>query len=89
MPNTAQLYQNLKQNKMQGKESDKKDLKLSALLTLCILFALIAAGLMGCGKEVDVPFKKPILSLTIDPMLPKDANGYFHYKLWNRTLKWM
>jgi hypothetical protein len=39
---------------MQGKESDKKDLKLSALLTLCILFALMAAGLMGCSKDVDI-----------------------------------
>jgi hypothetical protein len=36
---------------MQGKESDKKDLKLSALLALCILFALMAAGLMGCSKS--------------------------------------
>jgi hypothetical protein len=42
---------NEKRNKMQGKESDKKDLKLSVLLALCILFALMAAGLMGCSKE--------------------------------------
>jgi len=36
---------------MQGKESDKRDVQLSALLALCILFALIAAGLVSCGVK--------------------------------------
>lgn len=35
---------------MQGPESDKRDLQLSAFLALCILFALIAAGLIGCTQ---------------------------------------
>jgi hypothetical protein len=36
---------------MQGKGSDKNDMKLSVLLALCILFALIAAGLISCGEK--------------------------------------
>jgi len=36
---------------MQGKESDKRDVQISALLALCVLFALIAAGLVSCGVK--------------------------------------
>jgi len=36
---------------MQGKESDKRDIKISVLLALCILFALIAAGLVSCSVK--------------------------------------
>jgi hypothetical protein len=74
---------NEKRNKMQGKESDKKDLKLSALLALCILFALMAAGLMGCNKETPNIVHKPVLSLSIDVLLPTDSNGYSYYELYN------
>ena len=70
---------------MQGPGTEKQA-RISFILVLCIFALLLATTFVGCTKEVDVPFKKPILSLTIDPMLPKDANGYFHYKLWNRTL---
>lgn len=44
---------------MQGKESDKKDIKLSVLLALCILFALIAAGLVSCSEKPK--HKQPVL----------------------------
>jgi len=75
---------NEKRNKMQGKESDKKDLKLSALLALCMLFALIAAGLMGCSKEVEVPIRIPKLNLTLDTNLPIDSNGYPYFVLYDK-----
>jgi len=67
---------NAKRNKMQGKESDKKDLKLSALLALCILFALMAAGLMGCSKD-------GFIEMSIDSKLPKDQNGYSVFQLYS------
>jgi hypothetical protein len=73
---------NEKRNKMQGKESDKKDLKLSALLALCILFALIAAGLMGCNKDGFLQPKRDI-EMTIDSKLPKDQNGYSVFSLYS------
>jgi hypothetical protein len=76
------ILNNLKQNKMQGKESDKKDLKLSALLALCILFALIAAGLMGCSKEGFLQPNRNI-EMSIDTRLPKDSNGYSVFKLYS------
>ena len=67
---------------MQGKESDKKDLKLSALLALCILFALIAAGLISCSKE---GFLQPTrnIEMSIDSKLPKDQNGYSVFNLYS------
>jgi len=67
---------------MQGKESDKKDLKLSALLALCILFALIAAGLMSCSKEGFLQPNRNI-EMSIDTRLPKDSNGYSVFKLYS------
>ncbi len=73
---------NEKRNKMQGKESDKKDLKLSALLALCILFALIAAGLMGCNKDGFLQPKRDI-EMSIDSKLPKDQNGYSVFSLYS------
>jgi len=76
------ILDKLKQNKMQGKESDKKDLKLSALLALCILFALIAAGLISCSKE---GFLQPTrnIEMSIDSKLPKDQNGYSVFNLYS------
>jgi len=73
---------NEKRNKMQGKESDKKDLKLSALLALCILFALMAAGLMGCSKEGFLQPNRNI-EMSIDSKLPKDQNGYSVFSLYS------
>jgi len=73
---------NEKRNKMQGKESDKKDLKLSALLALCILFALMAAGLMGCTKDGFLQPKRDI-EMSIDSKLPKDQNGYSVFSLYS------
>jgi len=73
---------NEERNKMQGKESDKKDLKLSALLALCILFALLAAGLMGCSKEGFLQPNKNI-EMSIDSKLPKDQNGYSVFSLYS------
>jgi hypothetical protein len=73
---------NAKRNKMQGKESDKKDLKLSALLALCILFALMAAGLMGCSKEGFLQPNRNI-EMSIDSKLPKDQNGYSVFSLYS------
>ena len=67
---------------MQGKESDKKDLKLSALLALCILFALMAAGLMGCSKEGFLQPNRNI-EMSIDSKLPKDQNGYSVFSLYS------
>ncbi len=67
---------------MQGKESDKKDLKLSALLALCILFALMAAGLMSCSKEGFLQPNRNI-EMSIDTRLPKDSNGYSYFKLYS------
>jgi len=67
---------------MQGKGSDKNDMKLSVLLALCILFALMAAGLMGCSKE---GFLQPDrnIEMSIDSKLPKDSNGYSVFKLYS------
>jgi hypothetical protein len=67
---------------MQGKESDKKDLKLSALLALCILFALMAAGLMSCSKEGFLQPNRNI-EMSIDTRLPKDSNGYSVFNLYS------
>ena len=67
---------------MQGKESDKKDLKLSALLALCILFALMAVGLMGCSKEGFLQPNRNI-EMSIDSKLPKDQNGYSVFSLYS------
>ena len=44
---------------MQGKESDKRDVQISALLALCVLFAFIAAGLVSCS--VKPTHKQPVL----------------------------
>lgn len=50
-----------------------------------ILFGLLIV-LSGCGKEVITPdLPKPKLSLSIDPLLPKDSNGYYHFVLYNRV----
>ena len=73
---------NEKRNKMQGKESDKKDLKLSALLALCILFALMAAGLISCSKEGFLQPNRNI-EMSIDSKLPKDQNGYSVFSLYS------
>jgi len=67
---------------MQGKESDKKDLKLSALLALCILFALMAAGLISCSKEGFLQPNRNI-EMSIDSKLPKDQNGYSVFSLYS------
>jgi hypothetical protein len=56
---------------MQGKESDKKDIKLSVLLALCILFALIAAGLVSCGNN---QWEKE------EREYAKKRDSYFQYK---------
>jgi hypothetical protein len=50
-----------------------------------LLFGLLIL-LTSCSKEIvtpDVP--KPKLSLSIDPLLPIDSNGYYHFKLFNRN----
>ena len=50
-----------------------------------LLFGLVIL-LSACGKEVitpDVP--KPKLSLSLDPLLPIDSNGYYHFVLYNRV----
>ena len=50
-----------------------------------LLFGLVIL-LSACSKEVitpDVP--KPKLSLSLDPLLPIDSNGYYHFVLYNRT----
>lgn len=48
---------------------------------LCLVILLT-----GCTKEIitsNIP--KPKLSLLIDPLLPVDSNGYYHFKLYNRA----
>ena len=55
---------------MQGHESDKRDVKISALLALCILFALIAAGLISCGEQWNKEEKE----------YSKKRDSYFKYK---------
>ena len=50
-----------------------------------ILFGLLIV-LSSCSKDIitpDVP--KPKLSLSIDPLLPIDSNGYYHFVLFNRN----
>jgi hypothetical protein len=50
-----------------------------------LLFGLIIL-LSACSKEVTTPeIPKPKLSLSIDPLLPKDSNGYYHFLLYNRV----
>jgi len=42
--------------------------------------------LPSCSKEVTTPdIPKPKLSLSLDPLLPIDSNGYYHFVLYNRT----
>lgn len=42
--------------------------------------------LSACSKEIITPeIPKPKLSLSIDPLLPIDSNGYYHFKLFNRN----
>ena len=50
-----------------------------------LLFGLVIL-LSACGKEVTTPdIPKPKLSLSLDPLLPIDTNGYYHFVLYNRT----
>jgi len=75
----------LKQNKMQGKGTEKQA-RISFILFLCILALLLITGLTGCSKEITTPdIPKPKLSLSLDPILPIDKNGYYHFLLYNRT----
>ena len=42
--------------------------------------------LSACSKEVTTPdTPKPKLSLSLDPLLPIDSNGYYHFVLYNRV----
>ena len=53
-----------------------------ALLGILFLMFLLPS----CSKEVTTPdVPKPKLSLSLDPLLPKDSNGYYHFVLYNRT----
>ena len=50
-----------------------------------VLFGLVIL-LSACSKEVTTPdIPKPKLSLSIDPLLPKDSNGYYHFVLYNTS----
>lgn len=70
---------------MQGKGTEKQA-RISFILILCILALLLSTVFVGCSKEVTTPdVPKPKLSLSIDPLLPIDSNGYYHFKLFNRS----
>lgn len=50
-----------------------------------VLFGLIIL-ISACKKEtIETELPKPKLFLKIDPLLPIDSNGYYHFKLYNRT----
>jgi hypothetical protein len=66
---------------MQGKGTEKQA-RISFILFLCILALLMIAGLTGCKKETSDVVHKPVLSLSIDALLP-DSNGYAYYELYN------
>jgi len=76
------ILDKLKQNKMQGKGTEKQA-RISFILFLCILTLLLATAFVGCSKEIPNVVHKPVLSLSIDVLLPTDSNGYAYYKLYN------
>jgi len=54
---------------------------MKKLLLISLIFFLTS-----CDKEIITPdIPKPKLSLSIDPLLPIDSNGYYHFKLFNRN----
>ena len=73
---------NEKRNKMQGKGTEKQA-RISFILFLCILALLLATAFVGCSKQTPNIVHKPVLSLSIDVLLPTDSNGYSYYELYN------
>ena len=73
---------NAKRNKMQGKGTEKQA-RISFILVLCIFALLLATAFVGCSKEIPKVVYKPVLSLSIDVLLPTDSNGYSYYELYN------
>jgi hypothetical protein len=73
---------NEKRNKMQGKGTEKQA-RISFILVLCIFALLLATAFVGCSKEIPKVVYKPVLSLSIDVLLPTDSNGYSYYELYN------
>ena len=67
---------------MQGKGTEKQA-RISFILFLCILGLLLATAFVGCSKEIPNVVHKPVLSLSIDVLLPTDSNGYSYYELYN------
>jgi hypothetical protein len=75
------ILNNLKQNKMQGKGTEKQA-RISFILFLCILALLLATTLIGCSKEGFLQPNKNI-EMSIDTRLPKDVNGYSVFNLYS------
>ena len=73
---------NEKRNKMQGPGTEKQA-RISFILFLCILALLLATAFVGCSKQTPNIVHKPVLSLSIDVLLPTDSNGYSYYELYN------
>jgi hypothetical protein len=71
----------LKQNKMQGKGTEKQA-RISFILVLCIFALLLATTLIGCSKEGFLQPNRNI-EMSIDTRLPKDSNGYSYFKLYS------
>ena len=67
---------------MQGKGTEKQA-RISFILVLCIFALLLATTLIGCSKEIPKVVHTPVLSLSIDMLLPTDSNGYSYYELYN------
>ena len=67
---------------MQGKGTEKQA-RISFILILCIFALLLATAFVGCSKEMPNVVHKPVLSLSIDMLLPTDSSGYSYYELYN------
>jgi len=92
------ILDNLKQNKMQGKGTEKQA-RISFILVLCIFALLLATAFVGCSKEdnyntgvdirrsvtkrVWVSLPKPNIELNLDSRLKKDPNGYSVFNLYS------
>ena len=60
------------------KISDKTKIYIVYISLISILISM-----SSCSKEVDIPIKKPIISLVLNTRLPIDENGYPYFTLYN------
>ena len=60
------------------KISDKTKIFIVYLSLISMLLSL-----SSCSKEVEIPIKKPVISLVLNTRLPIDSNGYPYFTLYN------